>query len=120
MIYYLGAFPTPGGNKYHLLSVSQENGVLTGTVTNSLGPVELYNCKLTEHGFSADRPDPHGSQHYDVTYTKNDLHLTGYILDGDRVMGSFEADMLKTDSDFLPKDPEGAGGPDMPPPPPGT
>ena len=68
MTYYLGVFATPGGDKHHLFSIEGPGG----TITNSMGPVELADFQATEKGFSADMPaeETVAEDEYKVVRTK--------------------------------------------------
>lgn len=113
MTYYLGLFDTPGGKKHHLFSL-EETG---GTITNSMGPVTLENFLRTETGFSADMPAGPGRHHFEAAFTETGLHIQGTVIMEGNPVGNYEADMERTETDALPADPEGPGGPppEMPP-----
>ncbi len=112
MTCYLGVFPTPGGDKHHLFSIASSGG----TITNSLGATALENFSATEKGFSADMPAGPGKHHFEAAYTDAGLHVTGTVIMEGKAVGTYEADMEKVDSDFLPADPEGPSGPPGGPP----
>lgn len=111
MTYYLGIFPTPGGDKHHLFSLDITEGSLSGTITNSMGPVGLTNCVLTENGFSADMPAGMGVHHFDAVSTPDGIHVCGTVIMEGNPVGTYEADMHTAPDDFLPEDPEGPAGP---------
>ena len=107
MIYYLGLFPTPGGDKHHLFSIEDQGG----TITNSMGPVELTEFHATDAGFSADMPAGPGKHHFEAAYIPGGIHVTGTVIMEGSPVGSYEADLKQVDSDVLPADPEGPAGP---------
>jgi len=107
MTYYLGIFATPGGDKHHLFAIEENSG----TITNSMGPVILTNFVETEDGFSAVMPAGMGEHRFVAKYTDNGIHVVGTVVMEGNPVGSYEADMNKVDSDFLPADPEGPAGP---------
>ena len=109
--YYLGIFPTPGGDKHHLISLQEEGGVLSGTITNSMGPTELENCVKSHSGFTADMPAGPGKHHFDATYTDGGIHVLGTVIMEGNPVGTYEADMALAPDDTLPADPEGPSGP---------
>lgn len=113
MTYYLGIFPTPGGDKHHLFSLNMEGTNLSGTITNSMGPVALTNCVLTETGFSADMPAGMGLHHFDAVKTPEGIHVTGTVIMEGTPVGTYEADMALAPDDTLPEDPPGPIGPPM-------
>ena len=107
MIYYLGIFATPGGDKHHLFSI-EGNG---GTITNSMGPVTLKNFTETQQGFTAVMPAGMGEHRFEATYTEDGIHVSGTVVMEGNPVGTYEADMKQVDSDELPEDPEGPAGP---------
>lgn len=109
--FYLGIFPTPGGDKHHLFSLQEEDGVLSGTITNSMGPTELENCVKTESGFSADMPAGPGKHHFEAAYTDGGIHVVGTVIMEGNPVGTYEADMALAADGTLPADPEGPSGP---------
>ena len=62
-------------------------------------------------GFSADMPAGPGKHHFEAVYTPEGIHVTGTVIMEGSAVGTYEADMKKTDSDLLPADPEGPSGP---------
>ena len=117
MTYYLGIFPTPGGDKHHLFSIDGDGG----TIRNSMGPVTLENFIRTAEGFSCDMPAGPGKHHFEAVCTDSGIHVNGTVIMEGNPVGTYEADMEQTDSDALPADPEGPSGPPEGPmgPPPG-
>ena len=109
--FYLGIFPTPGGDKHHLFSLREEGGTLSGTITNSMGSTELENCVKSQTGFSADMPAGPGKHHFDATYTDGGIHVVGTVIMEGNPVGTYEADMALTTDGSLPDDPDGPSGP---------
>lgn len=52
-----------------------------------------------------------GKHHFEAVYTPEGIHVTGTVIMEGSAVGTYEADMKKTDSDLLPADPEGPSGP---------
>lgn len=107
MTHYLGIFATPGGDKHHLFSIEGQGS----TIRNSMGPVTLESFHGTDSGFSADMSAGPGKHHFEAVYTPEGIHVTGTVIMEGSAVGTYEADMKKTDSDLLPADPEGPSGP---------
>ncbi len=116
MTYYLGIFPTPGGDKHHLFSLEEQGG----TIRNSMGPVTLRELDCSESGFRADMPVGMGKHHFEATYIDDGIHVVGTVIMEGNPVGTYEADMKKVESDALPADPEGPAGPPDGPGPGGT
>ena len=109
--YYLGVFPTPGGDKHHLFTIEGQGG----TITNSMGPVTLTDFSAHDGGFSADMPAGLGKHHFEATYTKTGIHVVGTVIMEGNPVGTYEADMALAADGTLPDDPEGpSGSPDGP------
>lgn len=102
--YYLGIFPTPGGDKHHLFAMTDGDSGFSGTITNSIGCQALENCAKTADGFSADMPAGPGKHHFDVTYTDGGIHVLGAVIMEGNQVGTYEADMAITASPELPPD----------------
>ena len=100
MTYYLGIFPTPGGDKHHLFSLTEHGG----TITNSMGPVVLEDFTQTAEGFFCDMPAGPGKHHFEATYIDSGIHVKGtFFMEGNPV-GTYEADMDRVSSGELPAD----------------
>ena len=112
MKYYLGQFPTPGGDKWHLFALEDDRGI----VTNSIGPVELENLVVTSDGFSGDMPAGPGKHHFEARYIDGGLHVDGTVIMEGNPVGTYASDMKLADSDELPADEESPVGPGGPPP----
>lgn len=109
--YYLGLFPTPGGDKYHLFDFGDN----TCTVLGGPAPTVLENLKMDENSFSGDMPAGMTTHHFEGRLKDGSLNVLAKVIDNANgtVVNTYGGLMVEAETNELPENPappEGPGG----------